>query len=435
MRLEARRIRDCSELMRGRGGSLHSGRRPERHGVASAGVTFVLMSSGFPHGMAAAERVHLLARGLVDAGDRAHVLCLRAFGRPGDALSSETSGVSDYGIPFAYTTRSPVRPGSFVGRRFDDFRGLILGLVRLACLGNRRNREVAYLYGFTSNWTLAGSLVRLTCWVAGVPCVLELCERPWSMKPAPGLIERRVPPLWAAAGVVAISDFLRNWALTTVGQCSGHAVLKVPVLVDCEEWRSRRSNSTGTYVLLSAAIGYEETIRFCVDAMQELWSQRLDCRLCLTGVDESDPAAQWLVQLIAERGLGSRVHLLGYLSRTAYRDWVEGSAALLAPLFDDVRSCARFPTKIGEYLASGRPVVASRVGEVAELLEHEVSAYLVEPGDIGGYAAAIREVLEEPQAAATVGAAGRRVAETSLDYRVHGACLHAFLSCLLQSAC
>ena len=54
---------------------------------------------------------------------------------------------------------------------------------------------------------------------------------------------------------------------------------------------------------------------------------------------------------------------------------------LLIPLFDDVRSTARFPTKIGEYLASGRPIVTTAVGEMPRYFEDGVTAFISAPDD------------------------------------------------------
>jgi len=64
-----------------------------------------------------------------------------------------------------------------------------------------------------------------------------------------------------------------------------------------------------------------------------------------------------------------------------------------------------------EAMAAGKPVVASRVGGLAEIVEDGVSGILVEPQDHEQLAAAIVKCLEFPGHAADLGAAGsRRVA-------------------------
>ena len=52
---------------------------------------------------------------------------------------------------------------------------------------------------------------------------------------------------------------------------------------------------------------------------------------------------------------------------------------------------------VGEYMAAGRPVVASRVGVIPELVEHDVSGLLVDPGNAAELAAAIRGLLGDAE--------------------------------------
>jgi len=73
-----------------------------------------------------------------------------------------------------------------------------------------------------------------------------------------------------------------------------------------------------------------------------------------------------------------------------------------------------------EAAAAGRPVVASSVGGTAEVVEDGVSGLLVEPGDVTGFAAALRELGKDPERRRRMGAAGRELArrytlDTSID--------------------
>jgi len=70
------------------------------------------------------------------------------------------------------------------------------------------------------------------------------------------------------------------------------------------------------------------------------------------------------------------------------------------------------PNVVLEAMAMGRPVVATKVGDVPELVQHGRSGFLVEPGDVRGFAHSVAQLLSDPALAARFGAAGReRVAE------------------------
>lgn len=69
------------------------------------------------------------------------------------------------------------------------------------------------------------------------------------------------------------------------------------------------------------------------------------------------------------------------------------------------------PTKIFEFMALARPLVASRLEQLAEVLEDGKTARLVKPGDPDELAAAISEVLAAPASAERMAQAARQEAE------------------------
>lgn len=65
------------------------------------------------------------------------------------------------------------------------------------------------------------------------------------------------------------------------------------------------------------------------------------------------------------------------------------------------------PVKIFEYMAMGRPIVASGIGQLAELLNDRENALLTNPGDVDGIAAAILTLAADPELRRRLGAAAR----------------------------
>jgi glycosyltransferase involved in cell wall biosynthesis len=53
------------------------------------------------------------------------------------------------------------------------------------------------------------------------------------------------------------------------------------------------------------------------------------------------------------------------------------------------------PLKLFEYMAAGRPIVASDLPAITEVLRHEKNALLVAPGDPAALAAAVRRLLND----------------------------------------
>src|SRR5437660_9681663 len=58
------------------------------------------------------------------------------------------------------------------------------------------------------------------------------------------------------------------------------------------------------------------------------------------------------------------------------------------------------PIVLREAFASGRPVIATKVGDISEIIEHRQNGLLIEPGDSKALAAAILEFISDPNLAA-----------------------------------
>jgi glycosyltransferase involved in cell wall biosynthesis len=104
-----------------------------------------------------------------------------------------------------------------------------------------------------------------------------------------------------------------------------------------------------------------------------------------------------LTALAAARGLGGRIRFTGLLPPQAVAGALEDADILVLPnTATEVSSRYTSPLKLFEYLAAGRPIVASRLPALAEVLEDGVNALLVAPGDPAALADAIRRLAGDP---------------------------------------
>ena len=124
---------------------------------------------------------------------------------------------------------------------------------------------------------------------------------------------------------------------------------------------------------------------------------RPDAHLILVG---EGPMLAQLQSFIERFDLARNVHLAG--RQTAM-------PAVFAEL-DVVVSSSRseaMPLAVMEAMASGRPVVACKVGAVPDLLQHGVTGWLVDEGDYEGLASRVLELLDDDALRAAAGHAGR----------------------------
>jgi len=77
------------------------------------------------------------------------------------------------------------------------------------------------------------------------------------------------------------------------------------------------------------------------------------------------------------------------------------------------------PTKLFEYMAMGRAIVASRLGQISEVLAHDETAWLVTPGDAEDLAGGVRTLVEDVSRRERLGAAARREALAKHTWAEH----------------
>lgn len=110
-----------------------------------------------------------------------------------------------------------------------------------------------------------------------------------------------------------------------------------------------------------------------------------------------------LEQLADELGIRDRVELRG---------WVEHPREFLGE-FDAIVQPSRsegFPLAIVEAMLAARPVVATRVGSVAEAVLHQETGLLMDKDDVGQLAMALRRLRDQPELRQRLGNRGREVA-------------------------
>ena len=125
---------------------------------------------------------------------------------------------------------------------------------------------------------------------------------------------------------------------------------------------------------------------------------------------------------ITERGLTRRVRRTGWVAEPLLPAWLACADVFLLPMRDTPVNRARWPNKIGFYMAAARPTVCSDVGDVAGVVRGE-GIGLVVRGGAGAFAEGILQLFLDPGAAAGMGRRAREVAEQKFDIAVQGRAL------------
>jgi glycosyltransferase involved in cell wall biosynthesis len=389
-------------------------------------VLLIADEVGLPSGFASSVLVGRLARGLGHAGASAHVFCLDYTERDTPPLNTLASGALGEGATFEYLVPSPVLPV----RVWNIVSGRIRSRLRLHARVRAEvvpGRTVAMYYGRYSSVLLH---VMAICRTFGVPLINFLVE--WRLAFADQTLAQRGDDaifhraLGWLDGSLVISKHLETLLRARVP--AGHRILRIPVLAD--PWAAGsppRGPHPRPYALLCADLdSYSEDARFAVDAVAGIPG------LDLVLVGKADTTHQALMEHARLRSCEPRLVICReFLSEDELRSLYAGAVALLAPLHDDDRARARFPSKLADYLSAGVPVVSNRVGEAAEWLEDGESAFLPPPDDVDAFRRAILQAWTHPERE-RVAARGQALATQVFHYQVQGEKVRSFLEGFVQ---
>ncbi len=184
------------------------------------------------------------------------------------------------------------------------------------------------------------------------------------------------------------------------------------VNVDRFDWEAPRLGARPV-ILYMGSLQPGCGIRFLIAAFEEV-SLASDAILVLVG-HASETFSSSVEGLVQELKLEGRVRMLGEVSNDVAPAVIARAAICVAPTALDLDSVptALYPTKILEYLACKRAVVAPRRTSVQNLLRDEQQGMLFKPGDAKDFARKLILLLENSDLRNRLAHAGYRLARSS----------------------
>ncbi len=147
-----------------------------------------------------------------------------------------------------------------------------------------------------------------------------------------------------------------------------------------------------------------------------------DARLRFLLVGEGKLREQ-VERILRDAGALQRVIFTGQVAHERVPSLLDACDQLVAPHVPLADGSPFFgsPTKLFEYMAVGKAIVASRLGQIAEVLTHEKNALLVEPSDARQLSEAIMRLAQDRNLRERLGDAARRAAIESHTWEYNAA--------------
>lgn len=202
---------------------------------------------------------------------------------------------------------------------------------------------------------------------------------------------------------IAPSRYLR--AILIESGLEPRKVVHVPNYVKTSEFEPRLE--PGEYALFVGRLSFEKGLWTLLAAAEELPTQEF--RIVGRGPEEEALRAE-----VRRRGL-SNVRLEGFRQGEELRELYRNASCVVMPSEWPENS----PMVVYEAFSSGKPVVATALGGLPELIDEGRDGFVVPPADAGALSRAIRLLAESPQRAREMGERGREKVVREYDLARH----------------
>jgi len=169
-------------------------------------------------------------------------------------------------------------------------------------------------------------------------------------------------------------------------------------------------------VYIGTIYGTKDGVYDLVKAFSMIMEKYTDTKLVIIGDTSRRDRMQEVLRELDNLLDPRRVELTGQLNRDEVVKRINGAYCLALSRPDNIQAKHGFPTKLGEYLSTGRPVVITGVGDIPLFLKDGHNAFVATPGDIVDFAAKMSTCLKNQEEAEVIGQRGKELVSTVFNY-------------------
>jgi glycosyltransferase involved in cell wall biosynthesis len=368
----------------------------------------------YPNGSAPCNRVHLYCKALKYQNGFPFIINLHSTFREKPKFNYLAR---NDGIPFYYAQKTPLWENNFLFRNINKIKGLFNTIIVIRKIKKKHSLKV--LFYATEPWDELFLFVFLK--IMKVPIIRDCSEIPSfiidekkAMKLNRFFLKLRIKMYH---DIIVISDYLNSYYSEIFPK---KQIFQIPILVDMNRFKKikTKKNITKIITYVGCMIGNKDGLENLIEAMALVIERNKNVRLQLVGSGPDKDMIR-LRNKVKILNLSNTISFLGKKNSEEIPAILLESDLLVLARPDNSQAKAGFPTKLGEYLASGKPVVITTTGEIPKYLRHNESAYLAIPGNIRDFAEKINYALSDKNSE-VIGKKGYEIANNNFNYQLYG---------------
>ncbi len=211
-----------------------------------------------------------------------------------------------------------------------------------------------------------------------------------------------------ATGMLVISKSLKNY----FHNLGIENIAVINMFVDIDRFKNVEQKKSEKYIAYCGWVSeYKDGVDVLIKAFNVFSKQHNEYKLYIIGDFISKNDEINLLNLVASLGLTDKIVFTGKVTPAIMPSYLCGAQMLALARPNNEQAKYGFPTKLGEYLATGNPVVVTRVGEIGDFLRDGVNCKMSEPDDPNSFAQSLSWVADNYNDAIKLGQGGKKLTE------------------------
>lgn len=361
-----------------------------------------------PSGEASVNRVLSLAKGLVEIGDEVHIISSNT--NKNYSKGEEIDGIKIYNLGFSQN----------VFGLASALKSIILHIW---------NGKFDAVISTTNSLLLIYPLA-IICKLSGSKFIQEKSEFPFSLMKG-GFFNKLYSKFYVNttyklmdAMIIMTKPLMEFFKGKTRKKCK---FIHIPMTVDPSRFDIPKTESIyGEYIAYCGNMsGNKDGVENLIEAFSYTLKENQNLNLLLIGGTNDNGELLRLKQKAASIST-DKIIFYGKAERSEIPQLLKNAKILALARPSSLQSTGGFPTKLGEYLATGNPVVVTSVGDIPSYL-NETNSFLVVPNDNASFGATISKIYNDFTAASNIGKNGRELANEVFSYLSQTTKLHNFI--------
>ena len=202
-------------------------------------------------------------------------------------------------------------------------------------------------------------------------------------------------------GIVTISHHLYSSLKT--GKKSNIPIELIPISAHIIKRNGKTKFNNPIKIVYSGSFADKDEVSGLIDAFCNVRKRNKNIELLLTGKGKIET-----IEALKKKIEGKKtINYYGYLADKEFYEMIKKADILCAIRKNTKFANAGFPFKLGEYLATGNPVIVTNTGDVEKYVENRKDVYLIQPEDKLALKKTLTEIIQNNMAAMKIGKAGQ----------------------------